>query len=102
MSKVEPNDIVDEGFQEALEYEYLSGLVQERIASFDKGKSISFDDLIVSLGFTREEVEDWAEEDRGIDLVNESLSLAKSTRERMLSSMDDGSHSLLSNSKDSY
>lgn len=98
--QVDISSLPDEGYQEALEDEYLGMIVRERLADSNHSESISFDELCAKFGFTREELEASAEEDRGTELVNESKILSKSARERMLLSMDDGSHSLLPNVKD--
>jgi len=98
--QVDISSLSDEGYQEALEDEYLGMIVRERLADSNHSELISFDELCAKFGFTREELEASAEEDRGTELVNESKILSKSARERMLLSMDDGSHSLLPNVKD--
>ena len=99
-NQIDISSLPDHGFQEALENEYLEMIIKERVTATDSSRYISFDELCAKFGFTREELEASVEESLGADLINESLILAKSTRERMLASMDDGSHSLLSNGKD--
>ena len=89
------NKIVDLGFQEALEDEYLSRVAEERISSGGGEKGISLDELITQLGFTHKEIEALAESEHGTDLFFESQNLSQTTRERLLLSMDDGSYSLL-------
>jgi len=98
--QVDISSLPDEGYQEALEDEYLRIIVKERLATSNLTKSISFDELCTKFGFTQEELLSSIEEDKGTELVNESKTLSKSMRERMLLSMDDGSHALLPNVKD--
>lgn len=81
---------IDEGFAEAIDNELLLEMLRERQSNPDNNKSISFDELIEKLGFTREELE----ADSGIYAFEQREYPELSTREWMLRSMDDGSGSL--------